>query len=506
MSAPIFISYPSQNEKSAKAVCKFLEDRGIDCWIAPRNIGVGTEYAEALVDAINDCQALVLVFSSHANTSNQVKREVERAVSKGKVIVPIKIEDVPPTKAMEFFICNTHWLDSCDPPSEAHLENLFRDIRSFLSALGKMTPSHKLPKVPSQIDRASLADRQTTGSSDSNMGSRPLPTNRQHKVSQLINLDHLDNDALNVVQFAQSLASRSRSTEITHRLFMAGFLSESEGFASRVCRAAGVNPRLLCALLVALSHQDSDSEDDDWPTLQLTVEATERILLPTLDRASRMAANRSAISERELFHAFCEQADPAFIEFLKYPVEDEAVEPVEVDLTELRQMNPDQPGMLKRLTLRARIVVKQAHQLARQRRVSPIPNRLVLAAFISTPERLACRLLREAHVAVTALCEALVNSASGTTEVDPMLNAELCERIITPMLRRSRELAGQGCFVTERILLRAFSEVTDPRFKAQLKTIGIDLDLLGAQDSNTALKPKAEPTLPPADPEKVNWN
>lgn len=506
MSAPIFISYPSQNENAAKAVCEFLEARGIRCWIAPRDIGIGTEYAEALVDAINDCQALVLVFSSHANTSNQVKREVERAVSKGKIIVPIKIEDVMPTKAMEFFICNTHWLNSCNPPLEAHLEDLFRDIRSFLSALGKMSPPQQLPPRHSQLDKPSLTDRETTEFPASVNRNNQGPTTRQHEESPLIRLDHLDKDAMQVVELARSLASRCRASEITHRLFLAAFLSEAEGFASRVCRAAGVNPRLLCALLVALSHQDSDSDSDHWPALQVTLETAERILLPTIVCAGHLTDNRSAISERELFHAFCEQADPAFIEFLKYPVEDEAVEPLEVDLTELRQMEPDQPGILNQLTLRARTVVKQAHQLARQRKVTPIPNRLVLAAFISTSDRLAGRLLKDTPIALTDLYKALVNSASGTTEVSPTLNAEICERIITPMLRRSRELAGSDGLITERILLRAFSKEIDPRFKAQLKTIGIDLDLMGTNDSNTATKPEAEPTLSPPNPDKVDWN
>ena len=43
---------------------------------------------------------MVLVFSASANDSPQVMREVERAVSKGIPIIPLRIEDVPPSKSM----------------------------------------------------------------------------------------------------------------------------------------------------------------------------------------------------------------------------------------------------------------------------------------------------------------------------------------------------------------------------------------------------------------------
>ena len=56
----------------------------------------------AIVSAIEDCHAMVLVFSAHANESPHIRREVERAVSKGKFIVPFRIENVLPSRAMEY--------------------------------------------------------------------------------------------------------------------------------------------------------------------------------------------------------------------------------------------------------------------------------------------------------------------------------------------------------------------------------------------------------------------
>ncbi len=43
----IFISYSSKDKKIAFALCHFLEKNGLHCWIAPRNIRVGKDYAES---------------------------------------------------------------------------------------------------------------------------------------------------------------------------------------------------------------------------------------------------------------------------------------------------------------------------------------------------------------------------------------------------------------------------------------------------------------------------
>src|SRR5260221_2238702 len=76
---------------------------------------------------------MMLIFSSKANRSNQVKREVELAVHHGIPIIPFRIEDVPPNRALEYFISAPHWLDALTPPLEQHLKHLASTIRMLLS-------------------------------------------------------------------------------------------------------------------------------------------------------------------------------------------------------------------------------------------------------------------------------------------------------------------------------------------------------------------------------------
>ena len=121
MTFDVFISYASKDKTVADAVCARLETAGIRCWIAPRDIMAGTSYGESIIEAIHNATVMVLVFSSNANSSGHIPKEVERAMSAGVAILPFRIEDVMPAKSLDYFIGSVHWLDALTQPMEKHL-------------------------------------------------------------------------------------------------------------------------------------------------------------------------------------------------------------------------------------------------------------------------------------------------------------------------------------------------------------------------------------------------
>jgi len=145
MGHDVFISHSAKNKIAGDAVCATLESEGVRCWIAPRDVTPGMEWGECILDAIERAQVMVLVFSSDANASPQIRREVERAVNHGVAILPLRIEDVLPTKALEYFIGSVHWLDALTPPLEAHLKNLAGTVKLLLE---RMQPQDELPYSP----------------------------------------------------------------------------------------------------------------------------------------------------------------------------------------------------------------------------------------------------------------------------------------------------------------------------------------------------------------------
>jgi hypothetical protein len=145
MAHDVFISYSSKDKPTADATCAILESRGIRCWIAPRDILPSADWGEAIIDAIGGARVFVLVFSSNANASPQIKREVERAINRGIPVVPFRIENVVPTKSLEYFLSTPHWLDAFSPPLEQHLNYLATVVANILKGTSAPAP---LPPPP----------------------------------------------------------------------------------------------------------------------------------------------------------------------------------------------------------------------------------------------------------------------------------------------------------------------------------------------------------------------
>ena len=133
MAHDVFICHSSDDRQIADAVCHALESRGIRCWIAPRDVVLGTDWGEAIIEGLEDSRLMVLVFSSHANQSINVPKEVERAISKGLDILTFRVEDVPPSKKLEYHLSSLHWLDALTPPLERHIADLADTVKMLLA-------------------------------------------------------------------------------------------------------------------------------------------------------------------------------------------------------------------------------------------------------------------------------------------------------------------------------------------------------------------------------------
>ena len=132
----VFISYSSKDKTTADAVCAVLERNGIRCWIAPRDVLPGDEWARSIIQAINGAKIFVLLFSESSNTSAQIKREVERAANREMPIIPFRVSDIAPNQSLEYFISTPHWMDAFSPPLESHIQQLSDNIARILAKPG----------------------------------------------------------------------------------------------------------------------------------------------------------------------------------------------------------------------------------------------------------------------------------------------------------------------------------------------------------------------------------
>jgi len=128
-SVRVFISYASADAAIADAVVAILERQGVMCWIAPRDVKAGALYAEAIVRAIGDATVLVLVLSANSIASAHVSKEVERASSKHRPVLALRIDDAPLSPALEYFLGESHWIDARAGGMDAAVAKLVAAIR-----------------------------------------------------------------------------------------------------------------------------------------------------------------------------------------------------------------------------------------------------------------------------------------------------------------------------------------------------------------------------------------
>ncbi len=108
----IFISHSSKDANIATELCNLIEASGSQCFLAPRNIRSGFEYAAEIVNGIDNSDAMLLLLSENSNSSPHILREIERAVSKSIPIIVYKLEDVVLSKSLEYFLMTHQWLNA----------------------------------------------------------------------------------------------------------------------------------------------------------------------------------------------------------------------------------------------------------------------------------------------------------------------------------------------------------------------------------------------------------
>lgn len=132
----VFISYSTKDQLQAEAVRNVIEQNGITCWMAPRDIPGGSNYTKEIPHAIRNCQAFVLMLSQNAQNSPWVLKELDRAVNDGKIILPFQLEEITLTDEFNFLLTGAQRYDAYQKKSEA-LQLLISRIKAIISSAPK---------------------------------------------------------------------------------------------------------------------------------------------------------------------------------------------------------------------------------------------------------------------------------------------------------------------------------------------------------------------------------
>lgn len=135
----VFISYSTKDTEIALALLETLESYGLDCWIAPRNIPKGAQWAEEIDKAIQNARVFVVIVSSHSVESRQVPKEIALAVSSCESIFPFRIDDTGLQGTFRYYLSDYQFTDATNDAKQKMIEL----AEVICSSLGKPIPEKK---------------------------------------------------------------------------------------------------------------------------------------------------------------------------------------------------------------------------------------------------------------------------------------------------------------------------------------------------------------------------
>lgn len=108
----VFLSHAKTDGVWTQGLCDALESGGIPCWIAPRDIPAGERFVEAIVRALGEAHAVVVVVSERSAVSRYVLAEVKRAFEEGRKIVPVRLDGATLPPELEFYTNQHQWVEA----------------------------------------------------------------------------------------------------------------------------------------------------------------------------------------------------------------------------------------------------------------------------------------------------------------------------------------------------------------------------------------------------------
>ena len=133
----VFLSYEHSMKSVVDHICAALEQDGIRCWYAPRDV-MG-DYATSIMNAIDEARVFVVVLNNAASESVHVLNEVENAYKRivekngDLTILPFRLSNEDLSKAMEYYINRLHWIDAASQGVDNAVAELKSKIKAILS-------------------------------------------------------------------------------------------------------------------------------------------------------------------------------------------------------------------------------------------------------------------------------------------------------------------------------------------------------------------------------------
>ena len=145
-----FISHASVDAELALSICEGLEQRGLTCWIAPRDVRSEGTYGTEIIRGLRECAAFLIVLTAASSESQQVEREAERASHYQKRIIPLSFGGGEPGERLEFYTAGRQRVACAATIDERFLDRLAQVIRGEPPVVPERPRADAAPRAASR--------------------------------------------------------------------------------------------------------------------------------------------------------------------------------------------------------------------------------------------------------------------------------------------------------------------------------------------------------------------
>lgn len=108
----VFISHSHLDNDVANEIYNSLSRSGVKCWMDLKDIPAGASYSDAIIQGLEWCNCLVLIYSKNVIGSADIPNELEVAHTDHKTIIPFLIDDSPIEGGYRYYLPRKQWIDA----------------------------------------------------------------------------------------------------------------------------------------------------------------------------------------------------------------------------------------------------------------------------------------------------------------------------------------------------------------------------------------------------------
>ena len=165
--AQVFISYAKKDYIAADGsaipgnfvdqVIEALNRAGITYWLDREQLAGGETYAARIARNIKDCDVFLFLSTEAANASEWTRREIGTAVSEGKRILPVRLDNSPYDDAVNLYLSSIQYIDAKELGRKEALRRIVEQVKHPFADSTSGIEYGKLPRFTTITLYAALA-------------------------------------------------------------------------------------------------------------------------------------------------------------------------------------------------------------------------------------------------------------------------------------------------------------------------------------------------------------